>query len=206
MIFHDTKKGVFNRGVPPDDFLSQLVDWGKTAAEDIFAPNDHYDIYNKVKPELGPYETPLNRRAVMLEVMRVLAGFESSWDWTEGIDTSRTGTDTDENAEAGAWQVSYDSRRIDPVLFQMLIGKGIMSGIEFQRIMKFEHPFAMEYIARLMRAKNGWKANGPLYKGNERAAIRKSLRGPEQSIYPWISRGATIEFEALLSTSEPNPA
>jgi len=206
VTFSATKHGVFNRGVPPDDFLAELTAWGKTAPEDIFAPNDHYDIFNKVKPELGPYETPIKRRAVMLEVMRVLAGFESSWDWTEGIDTSKTGADTDENAEAGAWQVSYDSRRIDPSLFSMLIGKGIVSGIEFQRIMKFDHTFAMEYAARLFRARNGWKANGPLYKDDERAAIRKSLRGPEQSIYPWILRSSTIEFEALLNTSEPSPA
>src|SRR5215475_3259254 len=98
MNFSSTKKGVFNRGVPPDSFLTELVNWGKAAPDEIFAPNEVVDIYNKIKDELGPWESPLHRRAAMLEVMRVLAGFESSWDWTEGVDTSRLGADTPENA------------------------------------------------------------------------------------------------------------
>src|SRR5215468_10167637 len=63
MDFGATKKGVFNRGVPPDSFLAELATWGKSAPDEIFAPNDHYDIYDKVKPELGPYETLTKRCA-----------------------------------------------------------------------------------------------------------------------------------------------
>jgi hypothetical protein len=197
MIFRATISRVHNRGVPPDSFLRELVEWGRTAPEEIFAPNPLDDIYAKVRPELGPWEGSLHRRAVMLEVMRVLAGFESSWDWKEGVDTSRLGGDTPENSEAGAWQVSYDARRLAPELVKLLITHGISDGIKFQQAMKFNHPLAMEFVARLMRVNT--RHNGPLYKGRERDAIRASLRGPEHSIYPWLRREAAAEFASLLS-------
>ena len=197
MKFSATKRVVFNRGIAPDSFLTELVEWGKKASEDIFAPNPFNDIYTKIKPELGPWTDPLHRRAAMLEVLRVLAGFESSWDWTEGVDTSRLGADTDENAEAGAWQVSYDARVSSPDLVNLLLEKQIKTGIQFQRAMKFDHELAMEFVARLMRRNT--KHNGPLYKDEERNAIRRSLRGAEHSIYPWLSRAAVDEFKVLLA-------
>ena len=197
MKFFATKARVLNRGVAPDSFLQEMVEWARKAQDEIFAPNALNDIYSKVKPELGPYPDLLYRKAVMLEVMRVLAGFESSWDWKEGVDTSRLGSDTDENSEAGAWQVSYDARRISVDLLNLLKDKGIASGVEFQRAMKFDHPLAMEFVARLMRYNT--KHNGPLYKDDERDAIRKSLRGAEHSIYPWLSKASVAEFRDLLT-------
>jgi hypothetical protein len=129
--------------------------------------------------------------------MRVLAGFESSWNWTEGIDLSRAGADTPENSEAGAWQVSFGSRHFGADLQKLLDAYAVTNGINFQNAMKFNHPLAMSYVSRLLR--HSTKENGPLYKGSERNAIRESLRGAEQSIYPWLSRAAVAEFEALLS-------
>lgn len=84
MSYTATKQHVSNRGVAPDSFLDQLVDWGKAAPEEIFMPNAFSDVYSSVRNTLGPWEGIGHRRAVMLEVMRVLAGFESSWDWNEG--------------------------------------------------------------------------------------------------------------------------
>ena len=197
MNFNATKANVFNRGYAHDSFLQEMVEWAKCAPEEIFAVNQIKDIYSKVKPELGPYESLRHRRAVMLEVMRVLAGFESSWDWTEGVDTSRLGPDTPENSETGAWQVSYDARHLHISLVSLLHNKGIFDGIKFQQKMKFDHPLAMEFVARLMRFNT--KHNGPLYKGEERNIIRKSLRGEEHSIYPWLKRDAVAEFQELLA-------
>ena len=214
MIFKATKAKVFNRGIAPDSFLLELVEWGKTAPEDIFAVNANADIYGNVRAELGPWTGILHRRAAMLEVMRVLAGFESSWNWNEGIDTSRSGDDSPAKAEAGAWQVSADSIRLGSDLKKMFdratkdvkvndggenIGGMLIHAqeIEFQRVMKNNHPFAMEYVARLLRVNT--KHNGPLYKGEERIAIRPSLRDPKHSIYPWLSRDAVKEFEGLLA-------
>lgn len=190
---------VLNRGSAPPAFIQELVAWARTAPDDIFDKTPTIgsrDIYNKVFTELGPYTDLNHRRAVMLEVMRVLAGFESSWDWKEGVDTSRLGSDSPENSEAGAWQVSYDARKLDLSLAKLLRDRGISDGITFQRKMKFDHPLAMEFVARLMRVNT--KHNGPLYKGAERDGIRSSLRGPEHSIYPWLIREAVAEFQALL--------
>lgn len=195
--FSACKARVYNRGVAPDSFLNELIDWARKAPESIFAPNAYADIYSKVKAELGPWENPLHRTAVMLEVMRVLALFESGCDWTEGVDTSRLGGDTPNNSEAGAWQISYDARFLAIELQDLLNVKAIRNGIEFQRAMKFDHPFAMSFVARLLR--HNTKHNGPLYKGSERLAIRKSLRHERESIYPWLSRQAVAEFQGFLA-------
>jgi hypothetical protein len=196
MDFLETKRRVFNRGAASDSFLTEMVAWAKDAPDEIFEPNPLNDIYAKVRAQLGPYDNLRHRKAVMLEVMRVLAGFESSWDWKEGVDTSRLGNDTPENSEAGAWQVSYDARFLHQSLRDLLARRGITNGIKFQQSMKFDHALAMEFVARLMRVNT--KHNGPLYKGDERNAIRSSLRGAEHSIYPWLSREAVGEFEVLL--------
>lgn len=196
MNFLEAKRPVFNRGIAPDSFLTEMVEWARTAPDEIFEVNSNFDIYSKVANELGPYESLTHRKAVMLEVMRVLAGFESSWDWKKGVDTSRLGSDTPENSEAGAWQVSYDARKLHSDLTALVALSGIHDGIAFQRKMKFNHPLAMEFVAQLMR--HNTKHNGPLYKGSERNAIRSSLRGAEHSIYPWLSRESVREFKELL--------
>lgn len=194
--FHACKSRVFNRGTPPDSFLDEMVDWAINAPDELFTVNDKQDIYSKIRPELGVWQSLNHRKAAMLEVMRVLAGFESSWNWNEGVDTSRAGGDTSENSEAGAWQVSYDARRIVPELRKLLEAKKIQNGVAFQRAMKFDHPLAMEFVARLMRYNT--RHNGPLYKGTERKSIRPSLRGEEHSIYPWLKREAVAEFQRFL--------
>jgi peptidoglycan hydrolase-like protein with peptidoglycan-binding domain len=198
--FVRTLAKVFNRGNPKPEFLQELVAWGKTAPEAIFAdqPGNEKDVYASVITELGPFEDITHRKACMLEVMRVLAGFESSWNWNEGVDTSRESEDTQENSEAGAWQVSADSLRLGQDLKDLVKREvGTLNGVEFQRAMKANHPLAMEYIARLVRHTR--KQNGPLYKGNERSVFsRPELRREEQSIYPWLSRDAVAEFQAFL--------
>jgi hypothetical protein len=196
MKFIEAKRKVYNRGVAPDSFLIEIVEWARKSPDSTFEVNALKDIYLKVKPELGPYESLTHRKAVMLEVMRVLAGFESSWRWNEEVDTSRAGADTLENSEAGAWQVSYDARRLHPSLADFLRDHGITNGRDFQQAMKLNHPLAMEFVARLMRVNT--KHNGPLYKGAERNAIRSSLRDAKHSIYPWLSRESVKEFEGML--------
>lgn len=188
---------VLNRGTPPPAFIDEMIAWARTAPITLFERNAVKDIYSKVIPELGPYSDLIHRKAVMLEVLRVLAGFESSWDWKEGVDTSRLGSDTPENSEAGAWQVSYDARYLSPSLKDFLIQRSISNGVQFQQVTKFDRPFAMEFVTRILRINT--KHNGPLYKGDERNAIRSSLRGEEHSIYPWLNRDAVQEFIEALS-------
>lgn len=199
-------RGVLNRSTPPRAFVTELVNLLRAAPEELFAPNQNFDIYNKVRPEIGPPDGEawemIDRRAAMLLVLVRLAQFESECDWNEGIDTSRLGDTTPENAEAGAWQVSYGSRGLDPSLRQFLVTKGILNGIAFQRAVKKEHEVAVHYEVLLLRidVKNFHRLeNGPLYKGEERNAIRKSLRGEEQSIYPYLTREALSECKLLLA-------
>jgi hypothetical protein len=182
MKYIATKQHVFNRGVPPDDFLDQLVAWGKQAPDEIFAPNPLSDIYSSVKNTLGPWRDLKHRRAVMLEVMRVLAGFESSWNWNEGRDTNNPTSVTPETIEAGAWQVSANSMNFGQELKDLVQREvGTLDGNDFQKAMKENHSLAMEYVARLLRRTT--RHHGPVSR---------------HEIDPWLRRDAVDEFEGLL--------
>ena len=183
MDFIATKQRVLNRGVPPDDFLDQLVTWGKEAPDEIFEEKElKDDVYSSISDTLGPFEGPLHRRAVMLEIMRVLAGFESSWKWTEGRDTNNPTSITADTTEAGAWQVSANSMNFGQELKDLVQAKvGTRDGIAFQKAMKEDHPLAMEYIARLLRRTT--RHNGPV---------------KQHEIDEWLRKDAVAEFQALL--------
>lgn len=194
---------VLNRGCAPQAFLVEMVTHIKSLPDRHFAPDNENDIFAKAKKELGPYPDMLTRRAVICECMRVLALFESSCDWEEGVDTSKGVANTKENAEAGAWQVSYDSRKLHPELAGMLVSAKILDGVQFQIKMKSDRKLAVQYAAVLM-AHNAMH-NGPLYKrasktdAGERRVIRKSLQGAEHSIYPWLQKAAVAEFKLALT-------
>jgi hypothetical protein len=182
MSYVAAKQKVANRGVPPDDFLDQLVAWGQQAADEIFAPNDRSDVYSSVIDALGPWQGLPHRRAVMLEVMRVLAGFESSWKWNEGRDTTNPTSVTSDTIEAGAWQVSANSMNFGQELKDLVLAQvGTLDGDAFQQAMKDNHPLAMEYIARLLRRTT--HHNGPVLR---------------HEIDPWLRRDAVAEFQSLL--------
>lgn len=182
MAYTATKHRVLNRGVPPDSFLDELVAWGRTAPDDIFFPSHHRDVYSNVVAVLGPWQGLLHRRAAMLEIMRVLAGFESSWNWNEGADASNPKSVKPTTMEAGAWQVSADSMGWGPELKALVHGAaGSLSGIDFQRAMKQDHTLAMEYIARLLRRTVAH--NGPVLR---------------HEIDAWLRTDAVTEFQALL--------
>jgi hypothetical protein len=183
MKYIATKQHVFNRGVPPDEFLDELIAWGKSAPDEIFAPNLFSDIYSSVKNTLGPWQGLEHRRAVMLEVMRVLAGYESSWDWNAGVDVTNPTSVTPETIEAGAWQVSANSMGFGSELKDLVFDKvGSTDGDDFQKAMKKNHPLAMEYVARLLRRTT--RHHGPVLR---------------HEIDPWLRRDAVEEFQALLS-------
>lgn len=183
MTYINTKQRVANRGKPPDDFLDQLVAWGKEAPDEIFAPNQINDIYSSVKSALGPWEGLQHRRAVMLEVMRVLAGFESSWKWNAGVDTTNPTSVTPDTIEAGAWQVSANSRHFGQELKDLILENvGTLDGNAFQAATKSNHPFAMEYVARLLRRTT--EHHGPVKR---------------KEIHEWLKRDAVAEFQVLLS-------
>lgn len=185
MIFKSMKQKVLNRGVPPDSFLTELVTWGRTASLDIFASNQNVDIYSNIVSALGPWSDIKQRRAAMLEVMRVLAGFESSWDWNAGADTTNPSSTTPDTIEAGAWQVSANSMSFGQELKDLVLARvHSLDGNDFQRAMKQDHQLAMEYIARLLR--RTVNHNGPVKR---------------HEIDAWLRRDAVDEFQALLDES-----
>ncbi len=185
MMFNATKDRIKNRGAPPSSFLLELTEWGRYAPEEIFAVNHNPgDIYDQIKPILGPWTSILHRRAALLEVMRVHAGFESSWDWKEGVDiTNQTSLHNKQGEETGIFQVSFDSTFIaNGAMKPFCIAHGINEPSSFIPRMKSDHPLALEYYARLVRINIKWA--GPLLR---------------HEVDPWLSRDAVLEFEALLS-------
>ena len=91
---------------PPVTFLDELVDWALRAPDELFLPNAVLDAYSAVVRQLGPYGIGAHRKAVMLEVLRCLAGLETMWDWNHGVDGGKPQAKTSHNEEAGAFQVS----------------------------------------------------------------------------------------------------
>lgn len=192
MRFMACRTRVKNRGVPPEEFLSELVQWAQKADERLFMSNANVDIYTHTKAFLGPYSSLRHRKAVMLEVLRVLAGFESSWDSQCGVDTTNPTSVHPETEEAGLWQVSMNAIAFGEDLKQLVkarIGStNYRDGRKFQAATKCDRTFATEFIVRLLR--HTVKHNGP--------AKRVTTNSTRDSIYPWLSRDAVSEFFALL--------
>jgi len=186
MNFIATKSRVLNRGIPPDSFLQNLVSWAKDAPESLFTPrpDDHgeTDIYTDVKPQLGPWTSLLHRKVAMCEVLRVLAGFESSWRPSTGADTTNPAENDDETYSAGLWQISYNSRGFGVDLREYLVQHEVTNGAVFQQRMKTDFDFAATYTAMLLR--HTIRHNGPVKR---------------HEINPWLSRAAVAEFEQLLA-------
>lgn len=181
---------VLNRGKPPVAFLNVLVDWGIAAPDVIFSPNTKTDVYSVVKSELGPWANDLERRAAMLEVLRVLAGFESSWDWNAGRDITNPNSNTSCTEEAGILQCSGNSMDFDASLKDLLRATAGSADCDtFRATTKANHPFAIEYCARLLRFTINH--HGPVKGGH---------------IQPELRRDAMAEFLGFLQAGSPAAA
>src|SRR5947208_15713623 len=69
----------------PTSFLDQLIDAIDPLPDDVFEENLLHDIYAVMKGSLGPYSRLLHRKAVMCDVLRVQAGFETDGNGDEGV-------------------------------------------------------------------------------------------------------------------------
>lgn len=186
MIFKETKTEVSNRGVPPDSFLTELVEWARMADASIFLPNAvPLDIYAVIRPTLGPWRLTdgepapylFHRRAAMCEAMRVHAGLESSWNWNEGVDTTNKSSMANiEGQETGIFQVSHDSFNLDHEgVLTAWLATQLQDGLRedtatFIIEMKADHDLALEFYARLVRINTRWA--GPLVSGAVTHCVR----------------------------------
>lgn len=178
------KSKVHNRGTPPEAFLNEIVDWAKEAPDEIFLPNQKHDIYSNIVDDLGPWRDLTYRKAAMLEVLRVLGGFESSWKWNEGRDASNPDSNTPCTEEAGIFQCSGNSMAFDRSLKDLLLqATGKTDCATFKTETKSNHKFAIEYCARLIR-----------FTVNHHGPIK------HKKINPWLRRDAVAEFEDFLSS------
>jgi hypothetical protein len=197
MKYKELKRKVHNRGSPPDAFLDELINWGRTGMLRTLVRQKPYGaIFVKIQNVLGKPQGELHSAAMMLEVMRVLAGFESSWKWKEGRDVTNKTSVTSTTIEAGAWQVSANSMDLPEAgeeLKKFIKNEfGTLDGNVFQTKMKSDHCVAMEYIARLLLCTT--RHNGPANRGE---------------INRYLSNEAVAEFQALLgakNSSTPHAA
>lgn len=142
---------------PPVSFLDQLVDAIDALPDEVFAENPLFDIYAVMKGSLGPYISLRHRKAVMCEVLRVQAAFESDWNWNAGVDiTNPNSVAHIEGEETGAFQVSFDSTGLSHVLKEFVADNYIETAQKFIPAMKNDHRLAVEYCARLLRINTTW--------------------------------------------------
>jgi hypothetical protein len=181
--YHALKAAVDNRGIPPDSFLDELIEWGKAAPDLLFESNPRNDVYGSVKAVLGPWTGLLHRKAVMLEVLRVLAGFESSWDWKCGRDITNSTSGTPETEETGIFQVSCNATAFDPSLKAFVVATiGKRDCRKFITEMKANRKFAIEFAARLLR-----------FTVNHNGPVKR------HEIDTWLSKAAVDEFKEHLA-------
>lgn len=174
---------VANRGAPTIEFIKELIKWAKGEADGVFEPNSRYDIYSIVKPILGPWKSTIHRRAVMCEVLRVLAGFESSWKQNEDKDVANPAENSPETWSSGPFQISANSMNLDPEL--KAFAKRELGGSDpngFRRAMMSDWQFAMAYTARLLRINTNH--NGPVKR---------------KEILPWLKEDAVDAFMKELA-------
>jgi len=145
-------------GNPPKLFLDELIDTMNLLPDAVFERNDNHDIYSVMLGALGPYTDLLHRKAVMCEVLRVQAAFESDWNWNAGVDVlNENSKKHKEGEETGAFQVSWDSMVFDPSLSDCLDRlAGAHDVGTFISKMKSNHSLAIEYCARLLRFNTTW--------------------------------------------------
>jgi len=180
------KSAVHDRKTPPDSFLNELIDWAIDAPDEIFQPNQADDVYSSVVADLGPWESLTHRKAAMLEVLRVLGGFESSWRWNEGVDVTNPDSNTPCTEEAGIFQCSGNSMSFDGSLKNLLMQAAGKTDCEtFKTETKSNHEFAIDYCARLLR-----------FTVNHHGPVKR------KEINPWLRRDAVAEFEGFLSSRE----
>lgn len=200
---------VYNRGPAPIEFLDTLVSVIKSLPDEVFSDTYRSTTEPDVFEFLGYDSTVLvpnltMRKAFICEVLRVLGGFESSWNWREGRDVTNPSSNTLSTMEAGIFQCSANSMNFHPSLKECQIEavkrfdpdrrmfpRTLDIREIFIELTKGHPPFAIEYCARLLRFTV--RHHGPLVR---------------QEIVPWLRPDCIQAFFELLTqtdTTTPMP-
>lgn len=187
------KSRVHNRGIAPDWFLDEITAWAKTAPDSHFTVNSTYDIYSLVRPQLGPYRSLKHRKAVMVESLRVLGGFESSWKHTAGLDTTNASSAQSKcREEAGLFQCSQNAT---------YFGDDLKALQKDQCKSYTQKTVCLNFIA-CSKDSAGNKANRKFVYDFVSLLVRKTIRhhGPlvRKEINPWLKKSCVAEIEAKL--------
>lgn len=196
---------VYNRGPAPIEFLDTLVSVIKGLPDEVFSDTyrsttepDVFEFLWYDSTVLVPNLTM--RKAFMCEVLRVLGGFESSWNWAEGRDTANADSDTLPEFEAGVFQCSANSMNFHSSLKQCFdrhfggpgrasVGSQNDISRRFISYTKDSPSFAIEYCARLLRFTV--RHHGPLLR---------------REIVPWLRPDCVQAFfELLTQTNTTTP-
>lgn len=199
--FNHTRQEVYNRGGAPENFLNFIVDWALDTPSQLFQYNDNADVYSHVRYKLGPWKEGddflTHRKAVMLEVLRTLCGFESSWNWEEDYDQSANeGYPTDRHIkewEAGILQSSSDSLNTYQSCSQYAaaLGIGVNDHTAFRMLSMQKGAFPIHYGVLILR--ETYMHHGPLLRTENNTADSQ-----ESSLHPYLSKACVAEFENLL--------
>ena len=166
----------------PDSFLGTMLDWARTAPDEIFALNaEPHDLLGLLAPKFGPWQREPgsrgwrdHRKAAMLDHARTHGGFEGNWRWGTGVDTTNARSLSHPRcAESGTFQVSFDSLDLEKngtTLRDCLRRFGVFDPETFQKVTKANPAFQLEYYFRLCRVDTRWA--GPINKGWTLAAMR----------------------------------
>lgn len=178
---------VYNRGAPPVAFIDELVLWAKFAGDDVFMPNDSNDIYAKYAPVLGPWTSLPQRKAGMMEMLRVLAGYEVAGHGRPEptriilITARQQPRRGSSRCRRTRWPLATLKTRLF-AFWQHRSGR-FYPGDETDTF------FALDYAARLLRLTIN--ANGPVLHDDLASGDKKYL-------HHWLSPSAMNEFMALI--------
>ena len=194
---------VHNRGTAPALFLDTLVNTIRNLPDEVFSSEyrskDEPDAFEFLGldhvwlADRSQYALVTARRAGMCEVLRVLGGFESSWNWSEGRDVTNPASSTLATEEAGIFQCSANSMNFDPSLKECFdlhfgwpgrasVGSAVDVARRFVSYTKSSPVFAIEYCARLLRFTV--RHHGPLLR---------------REIVPWLRADCVQAFFELLT-------
>ncbi len=179
-------RSIPNQGKIPTAVLNNIIDFVRSAPDQVFQENSEQDIYWLFAKTLGPIITLKQRRAVMADTQIVLGALESSWGYGVGRDPATPASKPCNEYEAGMFQVSSNSMAFGggklTTLFKAACGSYMTLGTcqAFQKCTKEEPAFAHSYVALLLRYTT--KHHGPIIRGTVGKYLSKSCQKEIEAI------------------------